>query len=260
MKTKKVNSDTPIGLVNPCSPILRSWPVLTVVVVVALLPMILVTGGCSNGPTPSPYPKAYSMAIVPFRNLSGSQDLSMITITDMFYSELQQVPGQLQVMPNNRVLSALSSMGLENVHNPEEVMMLADTLGVDAVVVGSVTQYDPYRPPKMGMIVQLYIREQRDAEKQLANINPGEIARMGNSFNMPAGMPMKPRAEVVRIFDAGKTEVIDRVKKYHRGRDADPSPSGWEKCLTSTIYPSFVCHEMIDELLAQESSRLAKNE
>jgi hypothetical protein len=58
------------------------------------------------------------------------------------------------------------------------------------------------------------------------------------------------------MFDAGQEDVIEQIKKYARRRKADETPSGWEKILTSRNYLSFVCHEMVGELLAREKQRL----
>lgn len=134
--------------------------------------------------------------------------------------------------------------------------MLAEQLGADAIIVGTVTRYDPYQPPRMGMALQLYHREKIDKEKSVNSIDPGNIARRGRAFEMPGGVPIRPEAMVVRIFDADRKEVIARIKKYTRHRQADTTPSGWKKFLTSRNYLRFVCHEMIGELLAQEQKRL----
>lgn len=211
----------------------------------------------------SPYPPEYSIAIVPFRNLSGTSALDVMAVTDEFYFELQQVKvldarsnRTLQVVPVNRVLAALTELGFQNVGNPEDVMALANNLGADVVIVGLVTEYEPYRPPQIGMMLQLYVREQLDDKGWSSSVDAKELATTGTSFELPVDLLMKPKTMVVRMFDAGQKDVIEQIKKYARNRKADTTPSGWEKILTSKNYLSFVCHEMIGELLAQERQRL----
>lgn len=255
MSEKKVNSENTSG---HC--VLRSALSKRVIVLILALAVV----GCGDNSIErvyrSPYRQAFIIAVVPFLNQSGSENLDVMAVTDEFYTELQQVTGGLQVVPVNRVLAALTKLGMRNVSNPDEAMMLAGQLGADAIIVGTVTLYRPYPPPRMGMAVQLYHREKTDKEKSVNNIGPGDIARRGKAFEMPGGVPIRPEAMVVRIFDADRKEVIARIKKYTRHRQADTTPSGWKKFLTSRNYLRFVCHEMIGELLAQEQKRLAPAE
>jgi len=250
MSEKKVNSESTS---NRCVCRLA----LSARVVVLIIALVVV--GCGNSVERvyhSPYRAAFIIAVVPFLNQSGSENLDVMAVTDEFYTELQQVTGDLQVIPVNRVLTALTKLGLRNVSNPDEIMLLAGQLGADAIIVGTVTRYDPYQPPRMGMALQLYHREKIDEERSVHNIDPGNIARRGKAFEMPGGIPIRPEAMVVRIFDADRKEVIARIKKYTHRRQADTTPSGWKKFLTSRNYLRFVCYEMIGELLAQEQKRL----
>ena len=47
-----------------------------------------------------------------------------------------------------------------NLDNPAEVERLAEYLNVDAVVIGAVTEYSPYYPPRMGLQVSWYTRDE----------------------------------------------------------------------------------------------------
>ncbi len=252
MSEKKVNSESTSG---HCA--LRSALSACVIVLIIALAVVGCGGNSIERVYRSPYRQAFVIAVVPFLNQSGSENLDVMAVTDEFYTELQQVTGGLQVIPVNRVLAALTKLGIKNVSNPDEVMMLAGQLGADAIIVGTVTRYDPYQPPRMGMALQLYHREKADKEN-ISHVDPGGIARRGRAFEMPGGVPLQPEAMVVRIFDADRKEVIARIKKYTRHRQADTTPSGWRKFLTSRNYLRFVCYEMIGELLAQEQNRLAR--
>ncbi len=224
------------------------------------LSMILFLSGCGQSVErvyTSPYPEAYSIAVVPFRNLSGSEDLDIMAVTDELYAELQQVKGQLHVMPVNRVLAALSDLGMQNVESPDEVILLAETLDVEGVIVGTVTRYDPYPPPQMGMTLQMYLRDDKVIEgRSLVNINPAEISKAASPMELPAGAPIKPRAMVVRIFDAGNEETRRRIQEFSRQRGAKDSPYTWRIWTTRRNYIRFVCHEMTGELLAREKERI----
>jgi len=198
-----------------------------------------------------------TIAVAPFLNQSGSEFLDMIAVTDEFYTELQQVEG-LHVVPVNRVLATLGNLGKIQVNSPAEAVALLEALNADYVIVGSITRYDPYSPPKVGMAVQLYYRQTPPAaELNRKFINPGELARHDKPFaGMLPGEPIRPRAAVVRIYDADQREVIEKIKRFAKKRSGSERPAGWRNYITTRNYLRFVSHEIIKEMLAQERERL----
>ncbi len=235
----------------------------TLLLLGVLLLSVVLCAGC-NKPQRSdriyedPYPLPRTLAVAPFLNQSGSDYLDVLAVTDEFYTELQQVKS-LDVVAVNKVLATMSRMGINKISNPDDAVRLADALGVDGVIVGSITQYDPYRPPKMGMAVQLYTAGiDRDEKLPARHINPGKLARAAKPFALEAGKTLLPRVGVVRIFDADHNDVIDRLKQYAADRSGNDSPSGWETYLTSRRYLRFVSHEVIGEMLALERDWLGQ--
>ena len=73
---------------------------------------------------------------------------------------------------------------------------------------------------------------------------------------MAAGEPIRPRAAVVRIFDADQSEVIEKIKRYAKQRSGSEGPTGWRNYTTTRNYLRFVSHEIIREMLTQEQERL----
>lgn len=224
--------------------------------------------GCNPGPKVdtrewlyvSPYNEPRSLAVTVFMNQSGSDALDTVVVTDEFYTELQQVPG-LEVVPVNRVLAAMDELHMPAVRSPDDAVRLADHLDVDGVIVGAVTRYDPYWPPIMGMAVQLYGRVQPEKtevaeEKPQPPPQPWDFSRMPTPFSLGDTHPLKPQAMVMRIYDAGRDDVIGRLKAYSRERGGDATPMQWRKQATRRNYLRFVAHEMIGELLAQENRRI----
>lgn len=207
----------------------------------------------------NPYhPRAWSLAVVPFRDLSGSETLDVMAVTDEFHIELQSIEG-LHVMPVNRVLAAMMQLNMNKVNSPEDVTALAGILKVDAIIAGAVTRYDPYPPPQLGMIVQLYDRKDFLARGLPDYIDPGKLARMGKNFDMGTNASIKPVIMVTRIFDAAKKDVIERIKEYAQSRQNINSLLAWEKYTTSRNYLRFVSHEIIGELMAQQAKRISNS-
>lgn len=59
----------------------------------------------------------------------------------------------------NRTLAAMQSLRLPAVTSDQDAARLCAALGVDGLLIGTITLWDPYPPPKEGLAVQLYLRE-----------------------------------------------------------------------------------------------------
>ncbi len=223
---------------------------------------ILTLPGCKSQDAgrPSHNGPPWSVAIVPFTNQSGSEALDTLAVTDEFFTELQLAGDGVQVLPVNRVLAAMSSLSMSKVASPSDVELLADMLMVDAVIVGAVTQYDPYPPPRVGMMVQLYDRKKWASHDPMKHVDPGQLARSGTSFDLKPPEEMRPIAQVVTIVDAGDKDVIERIKLYANERAKEATASWrepWQRYTTSRNYLRFVSHEVISELFMRRQSYLA---
>lgn len=95
-----------------------------------------------------------TVAVAPFFNLSDERTVDGRRFAQAYFSELQKTPG-FQVVPVGVVEQALHDhrLGLET---PQDALTLARILGVDAVVIGAVTDYSPYYPPRIGLQVSWY--------------------------------------------------------------------------------------------------------
>ncbi len=94
------------------------------------------------------------IAVVPFFNLSPEPSADGHRFADAYFAELQKVPG-FQVLPVGVAEAAIQDLQLD-LQNPEDAMKLGQILGVDAVVVGAITDYNPYYPPRVGLQVSWY--------------------------------------------------------------------------------------------------------
>jgi hypothetical protein len=114
------------------------------------------SGGCviiDVGVT-NPIPGLSTVAIAPFFNQSAERAVDGRQFALAYYTELQKVPG-FQVVPVGVTEIAIREHNL-NLSSPDDVLKLARILGVDAVVVGAITDYDPYYPPRIGLAVDWY--------------------------------------------------------------------------------------------------------
>jgi hypothetical protein len=118
-------------------------------------------GGCSLMPRPihqptvhNPFPQLSRVAIAPFFNLSREPTLDGRNVANAYYNELQLIPG-FEVVPTGVVEQTMIENRIE-LRGPDDARRLARLLQADALVVGAVTDYSPYYPPRMGLQVEWY--------------------------------------------------------------------------------------------------------
>ena len=126
--------------------------------------MVLTQAGCSLFPESrhrdvvhNPFPQLKRVAVLPFYNQSGEPTVDVDMVAEKYYAELQAVPG-FEVLP----LGVAKAQWLAySVHYGEprtgaDFQQLARQMGVEAIVVGSVTDFEAYYPPRMAMTVHWY--------------------------------------------------------------------------------------------------------
>lgn len=103
----------------------------------------------------NPFPQLSRVAVLPFYNQSADPTVDGEQVALAYYNELQAIKG-FEVVPvgvSRQFILGLRSVGQEP-QSPEQFQELARMMGVDVVVVGSITDYSSYYPPRMGMSVR----------------------------------------------------------------------------------------------------------
>jgi hypothetical protein len=214
---------------------------------------VIITGffatGCADRRAPTTIEPGVAsplvVAVAPVLNLSNSTDWDPVKVTDMLASELQSLPGVV-VIPVNRTLAALELMGRDAVETPQDALELAAEFNADTTLVTAITEYNPYEPPIVGVIMQWYAPP-RDpvapafdpvsASRQAADIAPAAAAEVD---------PTTPLVQVQRVYNAADDEVLAEVRAYAAHRRGHGSPDGWRAhvrsqerfvrfCLRSTL-------------------------
>lgn len=167
------------------------------------------------------------LAVAPVLNLSGNHELDPLRFTDLIASECLSFPG-VAVIPVNRTLAELSRQGKERVETPEDAVQLARTLGADATIVTAVTEYDPYDPPVVGLLMQWY---SADPSLPPAGFDPVTASRATSSteLRLSAADPTAPRWQIQRVFDADDEELLKQIRAFAARRGGHQSPYGWHK-------------------------------
>ncbi len=225
----------------------------------ALLSAAMAAVGCS-GPKvrttdiPGPYESPTLIAVAPALNFSGSSDFDTVQVADLFTSELTMVEG-VQVVGVNRVMAVLSRQGCREVASPGHALEICKTIGCDGIVVFAITEYDPYTPV-VGVAAQLYMTS---AGRFANRLDPVAASRRASPFPVEEaeGSPLKPRAQVQRVYNAAHNIVADAVRRYAEDRGADDGALGWRKYLKSQRhFLRFCCWSAVNEMMGQEYYRM----
>ena len=126
-----------------------------------LLAICLLQTGCMLVPDKvhqpryqNPFPQLARVAVLPFFNLSDEPTLNQDDIALAYFNELQTIPG-FEVVPVGVVKQAMVAHRIQG-NSADDFRQLARILNVDAVIVGAVTEYTPYYPPRLGLAVDWY--------------------------------------------------------------------------------------------------------
>jgi hypothetical protein len=186
-------------------------------------------------------------AVAPAINLSGQQGIDPLLQADLLYQQLQQVGG-LTVVPVNRVAELYVNLGIDKVQSLEQAALVCDLLGVDGLVVPTITIYDPYDPPKVGASVQLFVKP--GAYERPKTIDPHDLTRRASPGATESIEPNPDFEQAVGMFDAANGSVRERLFVYAAGRNDPLGPLGKREYLLSMDrYCGFVYHELIGKLI-----------
>jgi hypothetical protein len=102
----------------------------------------------------NPFPQLHKVAVLPFYNQSDEPTVDGDAIALAYYNELQLIPG-FEVMPVGVAKQFMIASRFEPRHG-SDFQKLAKMMNVDAVLVGSVTDFSPYYPPRIALAVDWY--------------------------------------------------------------------------------------------------------
>lgn len=123
---------------------------------VVLIGCLLATGCAAlpervNQPTlHNPFPQISRVGVAPFFNLTTEPTLDGRKAAEAYAAELGEVPGY-EVVPVTVIETAARAYHLN--YSESDARRLAQILDIDAVVIGAVTEYSPYYPPRLTLKV-----------------------------------------------------------------------------------------------------------
>ncbi len=208
-----------------------------------------------------------TLAVAPLLNESGSAFADGVRLADRLTERLNGAAG-VSTVPVNRVLAAMERLALAEVRTDAEARGLRAALGVDGLVAGTITAFDPYDPPKIGLNLGVFYApgvtlDPAAAPPAASNNNDWPVAsgapdlrrmsRSGTQIETEATPTAGPVAAVSRFYNAADPATQDALGRFVRDRGTDYARSDTDARLyriSSDLFADFVAREASADLLA----------
>ena len=201
-----------------------------------------------------PYQDRQIWAVAPLRNESGSTQVEVLDLADHLARQLEGATN-IDVLPLNRTLAAMEGLRLAQVNDATAAKGLRRTLGANGLVVGTVTAYDPYDPPKLGLAIELY----RDADPDADDSVSARALRWAATEPQTLPEDVRPSvgSGVSAFFDAADPRVREQLQVYATRRGAVDDPGSWHRYRKSmALFTEFVSYTVIQSLLREEAQQM----
>ncbi len=202
-------------------------------------------------------------AVLPPRNESGTSVVRTDIVGDELVAAVQQIRG-VRCLPLNRSLEVARELGLEDgPRDSGDATRLAEALGVDGVIAASITAYDPYDPPIIGLALALYAKPGAMAETASnTDLDAFSLSMAFTDFGRFDGVRFggDPVTTVSEHLDARDHAVLMTVKSFAEGRSDPTSAMRWRVYTASMeLYTRFAAYHSVGRLIDQEWLRLARD-
>ena len=247
-----------------------AWTLLTAL----LLITTITTSGCAMsqdrdqmlppGAIVSPYDTTSGdvlWAVIPPRNESGTSLANETDIGDAIVAAASGIRG-IRCLPINRSLEAMRALGLtRGINSSGDAHNIAEYLGVDAVLAGSITAYDPYNPPVLGLALALYAKPGAMNNRSQTSLDSRALTMAFSDFGSYSGMNFagEPVSVVSQHLSARDHGVLMAVKGFAEGRSDQNSALAWRVYTASMeLYTQFAAHQTLGRLIDEEWLRLSR--
>lgn len=199
-------------------------------------------------------------AVAPIRNESGSLQADGLIIADHLTRQLETVTN-IDVLPVNRTLAAMEALKMPAIATAEDALRLVRLLSADALIIGTITAYDPYDPPKLGLALEMFTPGPRQnlAAIDLRALSSAATAQQAQAAGTAGGAAQEPAIVASAFFDAADATVRQMLIHYAEDRGNDPTDGSSPRLhrINMDLFSQFVTHVMSRRLLAAQAQRLA---
>lgn len=205
----------------------------------------------------NPYLNEQVWAVAPFKNESGTTTANGITLADRLTQALDADVYGISTVPVNRVLSTMAERHIDSINNLQQAATLARQMGVDGIILGEISAYDPYDPPVYG--VSLLLVQVNRPLGAMASFDPHDLMRMYTDVSLANTGANNGPTSVKLLLNAADGDVRAAVKQYAEGRSDPQTALGWERYIKSMeLFTQFASHRLVSELLDRERLRVSR--
>lgn len=236
------------------------------VLCVLALAALVVGAGCASrerlsdpAPLVSPYAAGEVIwAVAPLSNETGTSLVDELSATDRVVNAASRIEG-VTVLPTNRVIAAMRSLRMPSVETPADARELSRSLGADALLVGTLTAWDPYEPLELGVNLALFARTEANLAWDVTEVDPAVFRSAMTDGALTSGsFRDRPVAAASGFFTTSDHSVLRDVRAFASGRTSLNSPMGWRVYTKSMDrFTEFVSHALIDRIVRSERERAA---
>lgn len=209
-------------------------------------------------PLASPYSQRHVFAVAPLNNESGSLYADRIELADKMRGHLENT-SNIDAVSMSRVLDAMGQLGLNEIRSKSDALALLQALEVDGLVVGTVTNYDPYDPPKLGLAMELYIDDRMTASEV---VDPRVMSNLTSDVNALPSLTAaeQPVSVISAELNAENPDVRGAMDAYavKRGAQDLKSEAGHRYRKSMALYSDFAMFVMTYRLMQAEDFRLQR--
>lgn len=230
---------------------MKQWTQWVLIFCLSILPLYTCAKDKDKNKKTSPISR---LAVLPFRDYTDSGKAE--TMAKEFASKLVDT-GRFKVKYPEQVIEQFRKETYD-LSRSKDLTRLGNDLGVHAIIIGSIKEFDPYYPPRTSIALRMYlISMERVASAQ-------EIWKMAHY-----GVPKNPQGgndsfedlwSRQRVFNAADKRVRSDVKAYaKKNKELDIRAFGWEYYLRSSeAFIEYIAWRMADTLTFEKKAVIDK--
>lgn len=238
-------------------------------VLLSVIPCVLLAACASNSkevltapqPIIAPYDSRtgeVTWAVAVPMNESATSSVQPLEVGDALVAALEECRG-IRCIPMNRTVQAMRDMNLPSIRTAADARQLATALGADAILVSTISAYDPYTP-EFGIAAAVFARPGAMLpQSQTTSKDPRLLTRSTAepTFDSPTSFGDRPVCVVSEHLDGRNHQVLMDLRTYALGRMQGESALGWRQYLVSMPrYTQFAAYRTVHQVIQQEWIRI----
>lgn len=200
-------------------------------------------------------------AVAPLFNESGTtiSGNELASISDKLVSSINAVEGWSSV-PFNRTLQAMKQLGLSVIQSDDDARAVCAVVGVDGLLVGTVTAWNPYDPPRFGanlLLIPASPTAPGSMDAAALYGRTGDEAASATALPASALEPIAITVDLDAVNHATRGE-LRRYAESHIDVTGGFDPPERYYLMVNDRWLDFAADMIIRDLVILESQRLAR--